>query len=49
MKIHSYLLKIEKIRKLFEDQRKFVQVHAEENMIANLLKIGFLVTLNLKK
>ena len=49
MKIHSHLLKIEKIGKLFEDQRKFVQVHTGEKMTKNLLKMGFLVTLNPKE
>ena len=44
MKIHSCLLKIEKIEKLFENERKFVKVHARRKMATSLLKLGFLVT-----
>ena len=43
-KIHSCLFKIKRNRKLFENWRKFIQVHAKMRMAVDLLKLGFLVT-----
>ena len=42
-KIHYCLFKIKRNRKLFENRRKFVQVHAKMRMVASLLKSRFLV------
>ena len=36
--------KSRKMKKIFENRKKFVQVHAKIRMTTNLLKSGFLVT-----
>ena len=43
-KIHSCLFKIKINRRLFENRRKFVQVHTKMKMVADLLKSEFLTT-----